>query len=77
VLEDRRGHDRRRVPLADEFVHHRQPGTEGVAAERLPQPLDESLRPTGIDGRRGRHPLPANPRLESPLDELELVGGPT
>ena len=77
MLEDRRGHDSRRMPLTDEPVHDRQPGPECVAAKRLPQSFDEPLRTTRIDGRRGRHPLAANPRLESPLDVLEFVGGPT
>ena len=77
VLEDRRGDDRRRMPLADEPVHDRQPGPEGVAAKCLPQSFDEPLRTTRSDGRRGWHPLAANPRLERPLDVLELVGGPT
>ena len=77
MLEDRRGHDRRRMPLADEPVHDRQSGPKRVAAQRLPQPFDEPLRTTRIDDRRGRHPLAANPRLESPLDVLQFVGGAT
>jgi len=74
VLEDRRGDDRRRMPLANESIDERQPGPEGVAAERLPEPVDEPLRPAGLDRRRRGHPLPPDPGLEHPLDELELVG---